>query len=261
MTKNYNNSNLKDASRIIRDGGGVTSDRHLSGWVRFAHTAPYRKCGFTLAEVLITLAIVGVVAALTMPLLVANHRRSVVEQRLKKFYSVMKQAVMLSEVQNGNIDHWDKLEPGKDEEGNSNSYIWYNKYLAPYISSTKVTIANNEYAPTIVYFADGSLLSFQRYAWYFFPFAKDYKLDANGITDYSISGRKFFVFFWYESQADYEKGCRGFDTFGCNWTDEDLTKENKTNACSETYLNQPATCSRVIQKNGWKIPDNYPFAI
>ncbi len=83
MKKNYNNSNSEIASRIIRDGGGVTSDRHLTGWVRFAHTAPYRKCGFTLAEVLITLAIVGVVAAITMPALIANIQERVKTARIQ----------------------------------------------------------------------------------------------------------------------------------------------------------------------------------
>ncbi len=83
MKKKCNNSNSEIVSRIIRDGGGVTSDRHLTGWVRFAHTAPYRKCGFTLAEVLITLAIVGVVAAITMPALIANIQDRVKTARIQ----------------------------------------------------------------------------------------------------------------------------------------------------------------------------------
>lgn len=33
--------------------------------------------GFTLAEVLVTLGIIGVVAALTMPTLIDNHRKAV----------------------------------------------------------------------------------------------------------------------------------------------------------------------------------------
>lgn len=40
--------------------------------------------GFTLAEVLITLGIIGVVAALTIPNLVANHRAKELEIALKK---------------------------------------------------------------------------------------------------------------------------------------------------------------------------------
>ena len=33
-----------------------------------------RRCAFTLAEVLITLAIIGIVAAMTIPTLVANYQ-------------------------------------------------------------------------------------------------------------------------------------------------------------------------------------------
>ena len=39
---------------------------------------------FTLAEVLITLGIIGIVAALTMPSLIANHRKKTYEAQLKK---------------------------------------------------------------------------------------------------------------------------------------------------------------------------------
>lgn len=41
-----------------------------------AHNAS-RKAAFTLAEVLITLGIIGVVAALTLPSLVANYKISI----------------------------------------------------------------------------------------------------------------------------------------------------------------------------------------
>lgn len=36
--------------------------------------------GFTLAEVLITLGIIGVVAALTIPALIANHKKQQLKQ-------------------------------------------------------------------------------------------------------------------------------------------------------------------------------------
>ena len=43
------------------------------------------KSAFTLAEVLITLGIIGVVSALTLPVLVQKYRNNVVETKLKKF--------------------------------------------------------------------------------------------------------------------------------------------------------------------------------
>ena len=42
------------------------------------------KFGFTLAEVLITLGIIGVVAALTLPSLVTNYQKQVTVNKLKK---------------------------------------------------------------------------------------------------------------------------------------------------------------------------------
>ena len=42
------------------------------------------KRGFTLAEVLITLGIIGVVAAMTMPSLIANYQKKVLVTQLKK---------------------------------------------------------------------------------------------------------------------------------------------------------------------------------
>ena len=49
--------------------------------------------GFTLAEVLITLGIIGVVAALTMPALIGNYQKKEITTRLKKTYSIVQQAI------------------------------------------------------------------------------------------------------------------------------------------------------------------------
>lgn len=51
--------------------------------------------GFTLAEVLITLAIIGVVAAMTLPTLITSGRNKQLESALKKEYSIVAQALDL----------------------------------------------------------------------------------------------------------------------------------------------------------------------
>lgn len=51
------------------------------------------KKAFTLAEVLITLGIIGVVAALTLPSVVQNFQKRSLEVATQKFYSVMLQAI------------------------------------------------------------------------------------------------------------------------------------------------------------------------
>ena len=61
---------------------------------------------FTLAEVLITLGIIGTVAAITMPTLIENHKEKVTVTRLKKVYTVLSQAYMSACVENISIKEW-----------------------------------------------------------------------------------------------------------------------------------------------------------
>ena len=51
------------------------------------------KKGFTLAEVLITLGIIGVVAALTIPTLVAKYQQKALNTQFKKSYALINQAI------------------------------------------------------------------------------------------------------------------------------------------------------------------------
>lgn len=48
----------------------------------------YKKSGFTLAEVLITLGVIGVVAAMTIPTLMMNYQKQVWESKLKKTFAI-----------------------------------------------------------------------------------------------------------------------------------------------------------------------------
>ena len=53
------------------------------------------KSGFTLAEVLITLAIIGIVATLTIPALINSYRKTQMLSALKRAYSEFNQAIVL----------------------------------------------------------------------------------------------------------------------------------------------------------------------
>lgn len=57
--------------------------------------------GFTLAEVLITLGIIGVVAALTLPTIIANSRKEELRAALKKSYSVLQQGLQRMSLDTG----------------------------------------------------------------------------------------------------------------------------------------------------------------
>lgn len=51
-----------------------------------------KNLGFTLAEVLVTLGIIGVISAMTLPTLVKNHQRQVYVTQLHKVYNELSQA-------------------------------------------------------------------------------------------------------------------------------------------------------------------------
>ena len=53
----------------------------------FSYTG-YKKTGYTLAEVLITIGIIGTVAAMTIPSLMMSYQKRVWESKLKKIYSI-----------------------------------------------------------------------------------------------------------------------------------------------------------------------------
>ncbi len=68
---------------------------------------------FTLAEVLITLGIIGVVASLTMPSLIANHQAKATATKLKKAYSVLSQAFAGAIDEYGSIKNWAEYGDGR----------------------------------------------------------------------------------------------------------------------------------------------------
>ena len=59
-----------------------------------------------MAEVLITLGIIGIVAAMTLPSLIQKHQVKVTVTRLKKAYSILSQAHMRAVEENGPIESW-----------------------------------------------------------------------------------------------------------------------------------------------------------
>ena len=61
-----------------------------------------KTSAFTLAETLITLVIIGVVAAMTLPGLTESYKRKENSVRLKKFYTTMEQAIQ--QLNGGNFD-------------------------------------------------------------------------------------------------------------------------------------------------------------
>lgn len=87
---------------------------------------------FTLAEVLITLVIIGVIAAITVPTIHANYVEQERKAKVKKTYSVLSQAMIRIQATGVDMEF-------EEIDGNSVAIRdWYNKYMAPFLVTQKV---------------------------------------------------------------------------------------------------------------------------
>ncbi len=216
------------------------------------------KTAFTLAEVLITLGIIGVVAAMTLPGIIQNYQKHVVETKLKRIYAVMNEAVRLSEVKYGDKKYW---------ETNLSPMEFYNKYYKGVLKVTSVKeIPDDNDEGILISFADGSILRSYRQGRDY-----DYFISADKYMKHKDKIRpgvdKFMFRLSPTDQTDLTNTAphynRGFEPYAYLWDGtRDGLIEGRT--AGESYgCRQSARdryyCAKLIQLNGWKIPDDYPF--
>ncbi len=67
----------------------------------FTHFTHFKKAAFTLAETLITLGVIGIVAAMTIPTLISSYQEKVTITKVKKMYSTLSNAYELYKIENG----------------------------------------------------------------------------------------------------------------------------------------------------------------
>ncbi len=202
-----------------------------------------RKIAFTLAEVLITLGIIGIVAALTIPTLMAKTKKQQTTVALKKFYSTMQQAIKLSELDNGEVEDWE-YDNSKPNAGRT----FFNTYLAKYMQFVKTEDnGSNNYN---VYFADGSTVDFGTGG------CVDMNFDANGEKKPNIIGKDIFDFPMCISAGQsllYKKSATKH--FGAYY--EGITRDEALTRCKSFAL----SCSALLLLDNWEFKDDYPYNI
>ena len=238
--------------------GQFTSPREEGVWERvlsftkiktLKHTM--QKCAFTLAEVLITLGIIGVVAAITLPTLITNYQKHVVETKLAKFNSTMNQAMRLSMVDNGDPDSW-------LERNHNYTYPetveFMNTYFLPYMKYIKTEPSSSQNGIRVT-LLDGSYFSFS-------------VTQDGGDIGYFINGKREINprnYFQYQFTKKKDIGTNDVNSasyiepyiFRWNGSVNHL-KNGNTWACKKGCTNC-GYCTKLIQLNGWKIPKDYPW--
>ncbi len=221
------------------------------------------KAGFTLAEVLITLGIIGVIAAMTIPTLITNHQKKATVTKLQKAISILNQAYRLS---------FDELgEP--DTFPSTRSY--FNTYWAPYLKvatycenytmcgydSEKPFYTSNKILVNTIIVDTGSRTTFYTpdgFLYVIFPtgrYMEHYDsnpnviVDLNGSTGPNILGKDVFIL---TRVNDETKGGSIYPL--C----KDLTNEELEKHCGKSS-GSGFCCAEKIRRAGWVIDKSYPW--
>lgn len=226
-----------------------------------------KKNGFTLAEVLITLVIIGVIAALTIPTLTKANNRSETEARLKQAYSIFANAIKLSIIDNGEVATWDY----------SDGSAFVTNYIAPYLKFSKVCSQSTPCDQYSWYKPNGAATEWKAdgrspniYGGYlsngmYFVTQPIGPGDSNMYNDYGyilffvdINGQKgpnmiAKDIFWFSYFPNGQLSTVGL------YSDNAASWKNYASLCQNISTNALVICTAWIMSNGWKIPDDYPW--
>lgn len=188
---------------------------------------------FTIAEILIVLGIIGIVAEMTIPSIYSSYQKQLVSVKLQKFYSMMSQAITRSEVDNGPMSSWDS--------STSTDANWFTKYLSPYLRYSKITISSPFVA---VVLSDGTYIfcKFQTDALYIII----HWGNVNFWDGANIMGKNDF---WFQFDPTKPNGIVPY-----GWG-SDTRRSTWLSACISTQY----YCTGLLMLDNWQVKSDYPF--
>ncbi len=141
----------------IERGGASPSSRYSKGLDSIvnetynSNMTNYKSIkGFTLAEVLITLGIIGIVAALTIPTLVSNYQEKQTVVKLNTTYNIIHEALRLMVVEEGTVDKWgsDSFERMEKLKEMLPKYVKIDKFCTTYEEGCKARYYKDRFTNT-----------------------------------------------------------------------------------------------------------------
>ena len=223
-----------------------------------------KKNGFTLAEVLITLGVIGVISAMTIPVVIQGYRKQEATSKLKKFYSTMAQAVQLAEEEQGvKSRQWNDFAYSYDSEhyqqGIDDAYTYWNKYLAKYVQTLKVEKGtydkeNDDYFSNLtkIYFPDGTTAfvdtNGRAYCiWY----------DINGDKKPNEKGRDRFIFLLANPRTLNSHELQENISFNVGWLPNLNTRAKAFNKCKTNAI----YCTTLLFYDNFEFKSDYPYKL
>ncbi len=242
---------------------------------------------FTLAEVLITLAIIGVVAAMTIPTLMKNYQKSLVEKRLVNTYAVIVNMFKLAEVDHGDPSKWgmDKFAGITSQDGIVDHFI--NTFMMPYLQGASYKdrkTAKDWGYPDGIKNPDGSVVLPPnatpkairlKNGVYIFPaiasstrddvkyfFAVNLFIDIDGPAGSNVVGKDVYQMQQlFDSVGPHLSAEMNWDRHvytGVFTYKTPFTRQELFDYCAQGD-HMAKACGALIKKDGWKIKDDYPW--
>ncbi len=232
---------------------------------------------FTLAEVLITIGIIGVVAAMTIPTLIGKYQKKVTVTQLQKAYTDISNAIIAAQVEHGMMSEWSGL---KDSSITANTDFLENylgnslKYVKVCIPVTNECFKKNTIGPNgtldsdinVSYSRAASAITQNGYSiflWVDTDYIQDgvrtphaqFRIDLDGPNkgENMIGKDVFGMICFFDKVGDTNAGCY----FSGGTLSRDELLNDKTNGCNKK--GSGLYCGALIQADGWEIKDDYPW--
>lgn len=206
-----------------------------------------KKLAFTLSEVLITMSLVGVVAALTIPSIHYSKTKKEYAAKIKNFYSRMNNAILDMEMDKGSFKNMYK------PSNQSKSYEWYINNIDPYYGHQFVKEEGRFNSPE-VFFKDGSSL--------YFPDDEEdcmtINYDINALKPPNKPGYDIHSFLFCFSNTTRGVSFGNEEIFFGPYNKGVLTLETDRDNIKDYCSLTPSYCSKLLQYDQWEFKDDYP---
>jgi prepilin-type N-terminal cleavage/methylation domain-containing protein len=236
---------------------------------------PAHSNAFTLAEVLITIGIIGVVAALTLPSVIQSYQKQVTVNKLKKVYSTLSQVVARSYAENGSpFENLSGEVVTADKTKEIFETYWLPYFKSPIVAENGKTFYSTampyywlgenirkvdfwtdySFGMVMLSTTDGFIINISVMEW-----GKDengktsalyasnaiVNVDINGLKGPNTYGKDVFMFI-----ADFSKN--KVEPYGIKYPISTINTGCNYNG---------SFCTAKIMKDGWKIADDYPWQV
>lgn len=224
------------------------------------------KLAFTLAEVLLTLGIIGVVVVLTIFALVGKYSDMQKSVALKKAYTNLSQAILMSQQEHGELADWDRAPYHR-----KGMLEWSNEYIFKYMKKVtaceggnsaikcptdadRICNAENKNCNSVTLRMAVYVLANGENIYIFSggnPVAgkSDFLhilVDTNGIKKPNVFGKDVFVFtLWLNDRAG-----KPLKSWGCT-----SSRDMALTCCK----NSSEKCAGLLELDNWEFKKDYPW--